>query len=838
MALGDKTVNYNFYGATYRDLALRRSINPDVYESELLCKIVEKDTGHGYYLDLEQLPFTNKFNYGKELDDSVALWSIPASASFNHATFCVKNSATLNYQCVTNDNVGNVPLAMQYADISSFYKGFSTNPVNRLAYDYSSAGGYYNSALIADIRYTAVCDTAGINIYNRSSDSTSGAPSLSTVAAWIDADSANRDITGLRVTLFAGTEYPRIDQSVKTNTTGIPEIDGRTIAPINVGVPFIDTLSPLPIPDNAPVIRSRIKDSHDDWTDDKIYAPFGFQYGRAWYDTETQDVDNLHRIGMYRSYTVNNVINGQGSPANERGIFCRCNFTEKVFSDVCYKWEMCCYYPTQNKFLDNGFDLTTLSGSDNLRFYTRLVITDAKGVSKGTATYRAILHELAYIGLYFTKTGALARDTNFLTDSLTDVFCPVFANGCTTGEYKTGNEIKTLPNWNSNSVGDEVFQNIPGASDSDSGDLNTHLHSGKLSGSSRYYGTSALYMSIVTQWLNTVYKPDETQLTEDFKGVNPSDYIVSLRYYPFDVPIDNRQSEELSIGGIPVTVNNFTPMMPVLPIEYGEGSNSYYDLGSFTLQPPFIYGDFRDTYIKLLLYIPWCGYTTLDPALFCQSPDGTYHTIRAALSIDFTTGNVLGLIYRDNRLIDTVNGTVGVDIPLSAAANGSYQNAIKQTEIALKNARAQQLTAYLSAAGSVVGGVASIAAGNVTGAVASAAALVGTATKVQQVNNNIEGLQYQLTHTAPSVGDVSSASPFNSALSEQAARIFIFKPVMLTDADVSTYGKTTGFACCRAGKLSTFSGFTVCADVDLSGFNAPAHHKLLIKQALQKGVYL
>ena len=837
--LGDKTYSYNFYG-------LPSGRTWDTEDDSTPIAYCTRDNIATYYVHWDYLggvPYPNGYNSdyeGKSFDDSIAIWKIPANATYaTKALLNINPASTLDYDISGETFNSPVSVAMAAVDTTGSDGSLYRDPYKRYAYDICyDIGLGYCSAFLSDIDYSKFCLFPRAYVYRKTDDNLSPYP-LSSLKNYINTDPDNRDVCIIRETMYRGTVLPRKSTSWDVAQDTIAYRLPRKCSPV------LDTLTDLPIPDNATAIKESIQNGHDSYEDSKTYAPFFYDCNYPLYSSGTTSTARMHDIGMFFTRTVNNVRNGSYDVSNTSPVkrtsatISRYNDSRKNFDDVAYHWTFEVRYKEGGYNLSNGDDISALTGSHTLYFMTKLIIDDMKdATTKGEAVLRAVLHEIAYLGLYFTDTEAKAQNIDFATGDLTGIYCPIFDNGVTTGLYATGNDIKQLPNWKSSSVSDEVFQNIPGASDSDSGDLNTHLHSGKLSGSSRYYGTSSLYMSIVTQWLNTVYKPDETQLTEDFKGVNPSDYIVSLRYYPFDVPVDLTQSEELSIGGIPVEVDNFTPMMSVLPIEYGEGKNSFYDLGSFTLQPPFIYGDFRDTYIKLLLYIPWCGYTTLDPALFCQSPDGTYHTIRAALSIDFTTGNVLGLIYRDNRLIDTVNGTVGVDIPLSAAANGSYQNAIKQTEIALKNARAQQLTAYLSAAGSVVGGVASIAAGNVTGAVASAAALVGTATKVQQVNNNIEGLQYQLTHTAPAVGDVSSASPFNSALSEQAARIFIFKPVMLSGADVSTYAKTTGHACCRAGKLSTFRGFTVCADVDLSGFKAPAHHKLLIKQALQKGVYL
>lgn len=844
MALGDKVIDYNFYGLAYRDISLRRSTNPDTFEANLLAKLVQKDTGYGYYINMETIPFVDQFNYGKELNDSIALWQIPEKASFNHATFCVKNSNTLNFVCDTIQTNKPSPLAMQFSDLSTQYAGFSTNPYNRLAYNYSSVGGYYNSALVADIAYTAFCTTPGINIYDRTTNSTGGAPSLSTVANWIDAD-INRDVTGLRITLFNGTEYPRLDMSSQSNATPIPdELDGRS--PNSVGVPFVDALTYLPIPEIATTIRSRIQNGHDEWENSKIYAPFGFQYGRAWYDSETSAVDNLHRIGMYRNYTVNEVKNGQGSPASERGMFLRCNFDTKLFDDVSYKWELCCYYPAQGRFLQNGFDLTTITGSDNLRFFTRLVIVDSKGASRGTATYRAILHELAYLGFYFTKTGALARNTNFLTDSLTDVFLPIFDNGVTTGLYATGDDIKQLPNWAADSVNNSAFQYNPegDAGGYDIGDFQSVLNSGAISAGTIYYAVSDTEFKDLVRYLNTTYNPDEDQLAADFKGVNPFDYITSVKYYPFPLPY--AVSQAINVGPLATGVTGY-----IMPYTYGNPAYSYFDFGSYTFTPR--YGNFLDySATKITLYLPWCGSMQLDPALWIAAPGYPHITIKIKYSFDYVTGSVTAFIFRctsqGDFLFTTADGQAGIDVPLSLYATGTYQQQIMQAQAAYKQAANTTAVTALGLVGTMAGTAIATAVGCYPAAIGG---LVGIASGINKLNQSMiaeDAVSYSLDHTQPTLGNVSAASPFNAAIGDQRPFILISRPKLQQGLPIdwqAKYAHTVGYACTVPMQLSQARGFTVVQSPKLEGvkkvigsqtFTPTKQEIQLIKQHLAAGV--
>ena len=780
--------------------------------------------------------YFNTDNNGKPLDDSIALWRLPRSASFAcNACFSVSSSNTLSAHYDVNVSDCDVPLAMAAVDNDSGpYGNFGRDPVQRYAYNQSNACNGVYTGVIYDIVFNAICLQGNVLIYDRATPSTVPAgKDLSNMADYIDAAPSTRDVTVIRPYLYKGTETPR-----NNSQQIIPAQGGH---PTFSGYPLIDCLTEWPIPSGETYLKSKLENGQG-WRSDKVYAPCSYQLGHTLFSTSASlnAITSQLEIGFTRPFTITQITTGAATIDSGHKIsaqFYRCNYEPKYFDDVAYQWENAIFDYANEVELQNGMPLSGYAGTDRIRFYTRLKILDYKGNSKGKALELAVKHELAYIGLYFTDTVSNAQNKTLGTGDGENVYLPEIVGGVTTGRYFTGADIQNVPYARSGSVADDAFVYRPEETGSDSGDLDTHLHSDFVNGSAQWYALKDLDVYFLSQWLNTTYKPDLTQLSEDFKGVNPSDYIVSIRYYPFDVPAA-AQTKALSVGGVSVEVNNVGITPALYYPEYGTNSNSYFDLGSFALQPPYIFGDFRDAYIKLLLYIPWCGFVTLDPSLFCQSPDGTYHSIKAALSIDFTTGAALGMIYRDNRLIDTINGTVGVDVPMSAVANGSYQNAIKQTEIALKNAKAQQLQAYLSTAGALAGGIVSAATGNVMGVAASAAAFAGAAGKTEQLNNTIEGLEYQLTHTAPSIGDISSASPFNNALSEQAARIFIFKPAMLPTYDAVAYGRTTGYACCKQGTLSQFSGFTVCADVDLSGFDAPAHHKAAIKQALQKGVYL
>ena len=60
---------------------------------------------------------------------------------------------------------------------------------------------------------------------------------------------------------------------------------------------------------------------------------------------------------------------------------------------------------------------------------------------------------------------------------------------------------------------------------------------------------------------------------------------------------------------------------------------------------------------------------------------------------------------------------------------------------------------------------------------------------------------------------------------------------MVDNAD-DRYGEFIGYACEFSEALSNLSGFTVCANVRLDGFNATETEKNMIKAILESGFYI
>ena len=848
MALGDKGYNYNFYGYPS---GRTWDTEDDVGTPIAFCT---RDNIATYYVNWTYIggvpvPSGYKPDYeGKPFDKSIALWLIPANATYSTRSLLNINPAnTLDYELSGEQFAEPVPVAMAAVDTTGADGPLYRDPYKRYAYNICyDIGLGYGSAFLSDIDYSKFCLYPRVYIF-RKNDSNLSPYDVSAIKNYINADPNNRDVCIIRQTMYRGTVLPRKATSWDVAQDTIAYRLPRKCSPV------LDTLTDLPIPGNAAAIKEGIKNGNADHIDDRTYAPFFYDCNYPLYSTGTTSTARMHDIGMFFTRTVNNVRNGSYDVTNTSPIkrtsatISRYNSIRKDFDDVSYHWDFQVRYKEGGILLNNGDDLSSLTGSHTVYFMTLLVIDDYKdAATKGEAIYRAVLHEIAYLGLYFTDTESKAQNTNFLTDDLTGVFCPIFDNGTTTGLYATGEAIKQLPNWDADTIDSPAFQYNPegDAGGYDIGDFQSVLNSGAISAGTIYYAVSDTEFKDLVRYLNTTYNPDEDQLAADFKGVNPFDYITSVKYYPFPLPY--AVSQAINVGPLATGVTGY-----IMPYTYGNPAYSYFDFGSYTFTPR--YGNFLDySATKITLYLPWCGSMQLDPALWIAAPGYPPITIKVKYSFDYVTGSVTAFIFRctsqGDFLFNTADGQAGIDVPLSLYATGTYQQQIMQAQASYKQAAGNTAMTGLGLVGALVGTAVSAAVGFVPGVVGG---LGGIGTSLHKLNQSLiaeDAVSYTLDHTQPTLGNVSAASPFNAAITDQRPFILISRPKLQPGLPINweaDYAHTVGYACTVPMQLSQARGFTVVQSSKLEGIKktigtqtfTPTKQEIqMIKQQLAAGV--
>ena len=496
------------------------------------------------------------------------------------------------------------------------------------------------------------------------------------------------------------------------------------------------------------------------------------------------------------------------------------NGNKHIFDDVSYHYEIRFFVELNGNYVEINENEIILS-SQRLYILPYYKIDDTTYSSKWESIKAIIRHELAYIGFPFVMN---ANQWGFIGDS--NVSVPIFdAHMITTGNYVTGAAASQLPNAQWGDIFSDTMPEYdpdynppkPSSGESDGGFLNNSTYRGvKLAGSNEFYAMDVSELRTLMTFINGMYQgnTDDTQLKIDFKGSNPNDYIVGVFAYPFNIP-NTPHLSNVYIGPVETNVNANV---------VDKDTFGFSTFGSILVDGDALgfHGDFRDyePYTQLELYLPMVGTAKLDPSYYV----GHYVTVNYIY--DINTGSLSAQILRDDTIDKIIESTISVQIPVTARDMGSYQNNLYQMKMNLLN------TAVHGAASGITQTATAATKGTDINGVTNAA--VSGFEYGQQFGKTI----YDMKHMQPAIAQTSTASPANGMQFYNNCVLFVKHLKMLDDFDPEKYGKTVGYACLMNKQLSDVSGFTVCANADLSGIPATADEINAIQAALQSGIYL
>lgn len=452
-----------------------------------------------------------------------------------------------------------------------------------------------------------------------------------------------------------------------------------------------------------------------------------------------------------------------------------------------------------------------------------------------------VLKQIAYLGFIFAYDPTVAVSGE-LGD--TGLYYPVFDNnGITTGDYKDGIDAARLPNseWIDAREGAGYDPSVTPEGDLDNSSLAKVF----------YYSSNKYYVMIQSQldtFLNTVNglytggatPEDKAEAIQDmqidFKGSNPSDYIVGLYGVPMDITQWGTTSGPVVLG--PVEIMDISASVQIIDMSY----MLYPVLRFGTINKIPGFDDFRDysPYTTLELYVPYCGTVQLDPAMYIG------HGITVEGLLDLQTGEMCVRVLRDGITVtNTVTGNIYVSLPVTSQAMGSYANNIHQLQMAAFNRSLNTLTGAVTGGASISAAAAASDAGTggATGGI-SPAAPISMASNLISLPVTMADYDYRITHAQPVISYTSACSPANNVQFYRKAKLFVKRPVMLSSYSTAetkvAYAHTVGHACSIIGTIadSGISGFCQIGSIDLSGIPATVEEIQAIKQALGKGVYV
>lgn len=494
------------------------------------------------------------------------------------------------------------------------------------------------------------------------------------------------------------------------------------------------------------------------------------------------------------------------------------------------------YFPNREIWINspNG-DNNTISDSKYYGGYISSDMRPYRRTLKSGLTFdemkEYLMTQLAYLGFRFCPDG---DKINQAIDSEYFYIPEIDSLGVTTGNYVQANsgEAATYQNndWTTN-----VWHVTPydGTNDDEEGDPNTYsdttdwndfAKSPALSFTDMYILTEADVMALSSKFYESLSVKPSAQLvseffTETYLTTEPTDVIVSLAYYNIkleDKTVHSSTMQEIKLGSYDTQISAYEL----------QRTSERYDYGEHLYYPHF--GDFRDyaPYSTAILIIPYCGTVEIDPAEFMG------HWVRVQMVIDYSTGTCTAYILKDELVINSISGQIGVEIPVTAIANQDLQRNLFNGYQNLKAAKLQSAQSVAQGAMSFLG---SAMSSNPMGMAQSAMSTIFGAERSQI---GIESAEYNLEHTRIPFRQIGSINPSTALNQEQQCRIIIFRPVMDPAYVPEVYGHVTGFATLDTAPLSDYSGYTVCSNAVLDSVPCTIEEKQSIARQLQTGVYL
>lgn len=315
------------------------------------------------------------------------------------------------------------------------------------------------------------------------------------------------------------------------------------------------------------------------------------------------------------------------------------------------------------------------------------------------------------------------------------------------------------------------------------------------------------------------------KILDTFLTNNPIDCIVSLQRYPLEVP-KSASPVKIKLGKAETNVSAYLM----------EKAAYFYLFQGKTIAPKFA-DSFLDyePYTKMELYVPFCGTIQLNPA------DIIDRDLNVQLVVDFTTGTATGFVMSDDLVIETVNGNIAIDIPVTGIQSATVASQLNNAIANKSNANRQAMQANW--------GQISIA-----GAVRAVYDTPGTIINAQIADINEKAADYELSHQNAPVHIIGSASAVGAWAIDLNCRLIIYYPTgdiirsaavpEWNNTQLAMYGKTTGFACCIESAIEDMgTGLVVGTAPDLkgmvtntNGYAATASELDMIRAAIAEGV--
>ena len=310
------------------------------------------------------------------------------------------------------------------------------------------------------------------------------------------------------------------------------------------------------------------------------------------------------------------------------------------------------------------------------------------------------------------------------------------------------------------------------------------------------------------------------KIKDEYLTTNPIDCIVSLIRYPFNIPYQLQPLQSyVKLGKTAGTAKGWTTVYISNQINF-QGINIFPRFGDCYLD--------YEPYTTYELYVPFCGTTKI------RAADILGHTLNVTMLIDLITGSCTAYVKADQLVIETLQGSCGVQQQISGTDTATMNANIYNGILAQKQAK--------------------------TGIIAQAASAllpsnwvnpVGYAAKGQQAETSYKQATYAIEHIETPVHSQGAASPLLGWIQEFDARLMIYYPEgdvidgaippSFKPAPLAAFGHLKGFATVTPGTVGAFRSSNaafISGDIIADDIPCTLSERNRIKSMFADGVYL
>lgn len=448
-----------------------------------------------------------------------------------------------------------------------------------------------------------------------------------------------------------------------------------------------------------------------------------------------------------------------------------------------------------------------------------------------TENLDSIRKAAAAYGLFFTEQNPENLRTNANRWTNSAMFCGVLdANGIGHGEYTQGAENRDNPVYNMGSsqnsnynpttpptpVDPNTYSNTTGFNSLTSGATMTKRY---VLDAANVEKLGDDLWTICGSLSSTDFEYFDGKLKDEFLTTNPIDSIISLQRFPLEIPHTGSSKAPIKLGKSTVTAEGYTTFNPLNTIVFA-GKDIFPRFGNCFLD--------YEPYTVYEVYVPFCGTTKI------RAADILGHTLNITMQIDLFTGSCTAYIMADQLVIETLNGSCGVDQTLSGTQTATMNANIFNGILNQKAAERQETTTLAKMAFP-------------TGWIPTILNPVGGYEKIENAKTQSQIANYEITHVDVPPHKIGAASPLLGWIQEFDARIIIYYPEgnvidstippSLNDSAIKAFGSVKGFATASPGTASNFHGYTQ-GTIIADSIPCTQSERERIKQAFESGVFL